>query len=201
MQKVVTGFNLNLLLKLFFYSLILTNNNLLLKIYCENIVVTFLNQNFLFFILFLISFISFRPYVFFFLLVFLLHTRCPISIPPFFLFSFSPHSRMFQHYTSSSHSPFFFLQPSLFVFFFFYLIPEHSSLMQSRQVIFVPKQLAQPRAVAHLHPQHSLDGSDGFCLLSFFFFFCFYCYDLINFKILFLSLYSDNLILLEFRDI
>ena len=39
-----------------------------------------------------------------------------------------------------------------------------------------------------------------FCLLSLFFF-CFYCYDLINFKILFLSLYSDNLIMLEFRDV
>ena len=171
MQKVVTSFNLNLLLKLFFYSLILTNNNLLLKIYCENIVVTFLNQNFLFFILFLISFISFRPYVFFFFLFFSsTHVVLSLSLPSFY-FLFLPHSRMFQHYTSSSHSPFFFLQPSLFVFFFFYLIPEHSSLMQSRQVIFVPKQLAQPRAVAHLHPQHSLDGSNGFCLLSFFFFF------------------------------
>ena len=38
-------------------------------------------------------------------------------------------------------------------------------------------------------------------LLPFFFFFCFYCYDLINFKIMFLSLYSDNLIMLEFRDV
>ena len=46
-----------------------------------------------------------------------------------------------------------------------------------------------------------------FCLLSFFsssffiFFYFFYCYDLINFKIVFLSLYSDNLIILEFRDV
>ena len=42
-----------------------------------------------------------------------------------------------------------------------------------------------------------------FCLLSFFFLFlfCFYCYDLINFKFVFLSLYSDNLIVLEFRDV
>ena len=56
-------------------------------------------------------------------------------------------------------------------------------------------------AVAHLRPQRNPDGSDGFYLLSFFFFFCFYCYDLINFKIVFLSLYSDNLIMLEFRDI
>ena len=43
MWKVVTSSNLNSLLKLFFYSSILTNNNLLLKIYCENIVVAFLN--------------------------------------------------------------------------------------------------------------------------------------------------------------
>ena len=48
MQKVVTSFNLNIsLLKLFFYSQILINNNLLLKSYCENIVVVFLNCHFL----------------------------------------------------------------------------------------------------------------------------------------------------------
>ena len=52
MWKVVTSSNLNPSLKLFFYSLILANNNLLLKVYCENIVVTFLNCHFLFFILF-----------------------------------------------------------------------------------------------------------------------------------------------------
>ena len=43
MWKVVTSSNLNPSLKLFFYSPILTNNNLLLKFYCENIVVAFLN--------------------------------------------------------------------------------------------------------------------------------------------------------------
>ena len=37
MWKVVTSSNLNSPLKLFFYSPILANNNLLLKIYCENI--------------------------------------------------------------------------------------------------------------------------------------------------------------------
>ena len=41
--KVVTSSNLNSPLKLFFYSPILANNNLLLKIYYENIVVVFLN--------------------------------------------------------------------------------------------------------------------------------------------------------------
>ena len=48
MWKVVINYNLNPPLKLFFYSQILANNNLLLKIYCENIVVTFLNCNFFF---------------------------------------------------------------------------------------------------------------------------------------------------------
>ena len=43
MWKVVISSNLNLPLKLFFYSPILINNNPLLKIYCENIVVAFLN--------------------------------------------------------------------------------------------------------------------------------------------------------------
>ena len=52
MWKVVTSYNVNLSLKLFFYLLILANNNLLLKIYCENIVIAFLNCHFLFFILF-----------------------------------------------------------------------------------------------------------------------------------------------------
>ena len=52
MWKVVTNFNLNPPLKLFFYSPILANNNLLLKIYYENIMVVFLNCLFLFFILF-----------------------------------------------------------------------------------------------------------------------------------------------------
>ena len=55
MWKVITSSNLNPSLKLFFYSPILANNNMLLKIYCENIVVAFLNCHFLFFILFFIS--------------------------------------------------------------------------------------------------------------------------------------------------
>ena len=53
MWKVVISFNLNTLLKLFFCSPILTNNNLLFKIYCENIVVAFLNEDFfIFYIIF-----------------------------------------------------------------------------------------------------------------------------------------------------
>ena len=93
MWKVITSSNLNPPLKLFFYSLILTNNNLLLKIYCENIAVKFLNQDFLFFILFFFLSFNFHPFIhffFFFLLVFLLHmstVQCPISTP-FFYFLF-----------------------------------------------------------------------------------------------------------------
>ena len=85
MWKFVTSSNLNSLLKLFFYSLILTNNTLLLKIYCENIMVIFLNQDFLCFILFLLSLISFHPYGFFFS-----STHVVLSLSPLLLFSFSP---------------------------------------------------------------------------------------------------------------
>ena len=100
MQKVVTS-NLNPLLKLFFYLPILTNNNLLFKIYCENIVVVFFNQDFLFFILFFFLSFPFHPYTFHFLFSFScfspLH-KCPvstpISIPPSFIFFFT--SRTFQ---------------------------------------------------------------------------------------------------------
>ena len=90
MWKVVTSSNLNLPLKLFFYSPILTNDNLLLKIYCENIVVTFLNQEFLFFILFLLShFISSIRFSFLFLLFSSTHVVLSLSPPPvlfYFLF-------------------------------------------------------------------------------------------------------------------
>ena len=53
MWKVIASSNLNLPLKLYFYLPILANNNMLLKIYCENIVVEFLNCPFFF------SFLSF----------------------------------------------------------------------------------------------------------------------------------------------
>ena len=85
--KIVTSFNMNPPLKLFFSSPILANNNLLLKIYCENIMVAFLNCDFLFFILFFLSISSIR---FFFLLFFLHHTRIPILAPFLFLFYMIP---------------------------------------------------------------------------------------------------------------
>ena len=93
MWKVVTSSNLNPLLKLFFYSSILINNNLLLKIYCKNIVVIFFNLDFfIFYIIFLptISFSSTFPFMFF-LFSFSCFSpphKCPA---PFFLFSFSSH--------------------------------------------------------------------------------------------------------------
>ena len=72
--------------------------------------VTFLDQNFLLFILFLFSLISFHPCVFFFFLLFLLHTYCPYLYPPSFL-SFSPSFKNVPA-LSSSHS-FFFFSPAL----------------------------------------------------------------------------------------
>ena len=92
MWKVVTSSNLNPSLKLFFYSPILANNNLLLKIYYENIVVVFLNQDF-FYSLYYFSFFHFI----------LLHTRvhCPvISIPLLLFLSPQEHSSNLIYFTS-----------------------------------------------------------------------------------------------------
>ena len=94
MWKVVTSYNLNPLLKLFFYLPILTNNNLLLKIYCENIVIVFFNYDFFlyyfssFHFIFIHShFISFFLFSFFFFSFscFSPPHKCPA---PFFYFLF-----------------------------------------------------------------------------------------------------------------
>ena len=82
MWKIITNSNLNPLFKLFFYSPISTNNNLLLKIYCENIIIMFLNFDFLFLILF-----SFLSLVFFFI-----HTSF------FFLVFSPPHTNTYPQY-------------------------------------------------------------------------------------------------------
>ena len=113
MWKVVISSNLNPPLKLFFYSPLLTNNNLLFKIYCENIVLIFLNQDFLFFILFLISLISFHPYVWFFF--FPPYTFVLISLSPPSFLSFSPSFKKCSHSLSSS-----FFSPALALYFFFF---------------------------------------------------------------------------------
>ena len=95
---------------------------MLLKIYCENIIVTFLKYDILFFILFLFSLFSFHPYVFFFSLCYLLHTHC-ISIPPP-SFPFSPSFKSPALLPSSvkkfSSTFSFFLQFALSGFFFFF---------------------------------------------------------------------------------
>ena len=95
---------------------------MLLKIYCENIIVTFLKYDILFFILFLFSLFSFHPYVFFFSLRYLLHTHC-ISIPPP-SFPFSPSFKSPALLPSSvkkfSSTFSFFLQFALSGFFFFF---------------------------------------------------------------------------------
>ena len=67
--KVFTNSNLNPPLKLFFYSPILANNNLLLKIYYENIMVAFLISHF-FYSLYYFSF-QFHSYISFFFFFFL----------------------------------------------------------------------------------------------------------------------------------
>ena len=92
MWKVVTSSNLNSPLKLFFYSPILANNNLLLKIYSENIMVAFLNCHFFLYIIFPFLILSL---LFSFSWFFLHHTRIPllyIYLLFFFFFQFIPDS-------------------------------------------------------------------------------------------------------------
>ena len=122
MWKFFTNSNLIPSLKLFFYSPILTNNNLLLKIYCENIVVTFLK---IFYFLYYFSFLSLHFIHTFFLFFFfsLLHTLS-LSLSPFFYLFCLPHSRMFQASSTnkrSSHSPALSLSAFLFLFLFLFL--------------------------------------------------------------------------------
>ena len=138
MWKVVTSFNLNPPLKLFFYSSILANNNLLLKIYCENIVVTFLNYNL--FIIFPNLITSIRFFLFFILFYFILffvswfflhHTSIPLPSLSTLLFLFLVHYGSHFHFLQLSHSfssiflIFIFLIFN-FYFFYFYLILEQS---------------------------------------------------------------------------
>ena len=113
MWKVVTNSNLNRPLKLFFYSPILTNNNLLLKIYCENIVIVFP---------------FFYPYVSIFFLflfsLFFLKTRIPIYIILSFFFLFSFFSQLS---TSKTYISISFSSSLLFYSFSFLFLPLSSN--------------------------------------------------------------------------
>ena len=131
MWKVVISSNLNPLLKLFFYSPILYNNNLLLKIYYENIVIAFLNCNFLFFILFFPSHhLDTFLLLFFFSWFFLHHPHIPLLSFIYLLFlSLLVHSGSF-------------LQLSLslfFYFFYFYFTHTHTQPTWPSSIFFFKK--------------------------------------------------------------
>ena len=97
MWKVVTSSNLNSLLKLFFYLSILTNSNLLFKIYCENIT-KILWQYFSIRIFYFLYYFSLFHFIFIptrFISFFLFSCscfspphKCPLSLSPFFYFLF-----------------------------------------------------------------------------------------------------------------
>ena len=115
MWKVVTSSNLNSPLKLFFYSPILTNNNLLLKIYCENII-KILWQYFH-------SFIHMFP---FFFLFFFSCFFCTTHVYPYI----SSSTLLF--FFSLAEPPSLFLSPALsfstlFLFFFYHYLQTHTN--------------------------------------------------------------------------
>ena len=94
MQKVVTSYNLNPPLKLIFYSSILTNNNLLLKICYENIVKILL-QYFSIRIFYFLYYFSSFPFIFihrfisfFSFFFFLFFSSTQDTQPPSFYFLF-----------------------------------------------------------------------------------------------------------------
>ena len=139
----------------------------------------------IFYSLYYFSFLSFHfIHTFFFSTLSSPHTLsylCPH--PP--SFSFSPSFKSQERSSTLNlffSFSFFFFSSSLSLFSFFFLL-------DSRTVVPNAVQMGQMAAVFYL-----------LSFLFFFFFSFFYCYDLINFKIVFLSLYSNNLIMLEFRD-
>ena len=121
--KIDTDFNLNILLKLFFslskkiifFSPILANNNLPLKIYCKNMVKIFwYHFFFLFFSLFLSS--THIPYFFFFFffsLCFFSSTHIPSTFLFLLLSSFAIY-----HFFQAQNVPVLLLPP----FFFFSIL-------------------------------------------------------------------------------
>ena len=138
MWKDVTSSNLNSLFKLFFYSPISTNNNLSLKIYCENIVVMLLNFDFLFLILFsflsLVCFSSIHFFFFSIFLFFLLHTRTPTpNIYLHSLFDFLFFQLSLEHFS-----------PSPFLFRSLFLLHTHTRK-------FLSLNLTQTNSLSYTH--------------------------------------------------
>ena len=84
-------------------------------------------------------------------------------------------------------------------FFFFFFSPPHTCPLSLPPFFYFPflPRSEHSRELSSSSPTQSRWVN---AILSSIFFF-FYCYDLINFKIVFLSLYSDNLIMLDFRDV
>ena len=147
-------------MKLFFYSLILANNNLLLKIYCENLVIAFLNCHFLFFILFFPSH-HISSIRFFF---FLHHTRIPLISSIYLLFSFSSSFRIISSTISLCLSLALF-----FHFFYFYLILEHSLPLSHKK-----------NSLSYTHRSLTEKWRSAFYGFFFFFISLFYCSDFIR---------------------
>ena len=135
MWKVVTSSNLNSLFKLFFYLPISTNNNLLLKIYCENIIIMFLNFDFLFLILF--SFLSlvffFHPYLFFFSCFF---SSTYAHLPPISIFTLCL-TFCFSSYLQN-------ISPLLPLFFVLFLLHTHTHK-------FLSPNLTQANSLSCMH--------------------------------------------------
>ena len=158
------------------------------------------------FLILYIIFHFFHPYVsFFFILLFFLHpTRIPIFLHPLLFFLYFPLDSRTSLSLSFSNSLFIYF----FFFFFFYLILEHSLALfvirngergrerKNKWVRWLRSTApSAPLSVPHL-PLHRRRVSSSPTqprwarwFVSFFLFS--YCYDLTNFKIMFLSLYFD----------
>ena len=110
------------------------------------------------------------------------------------LFLFRPHSSL-KNIPALTVSIFFSLARSLCFFFFF--------LLDSRTVVHNVVQMGhlRPKAVGLAWSRRSSSSLTQPKWVRWLLSSSFFCYDLINFKIVFLSLYSNNLIMLEFRDV
>ena len=163
MIKIDTDFNVNVLLNLFFSlskkiifsSPILANNNLPLKIYCENIAISFpISFSFLFFLFFSPLFLSSTHVVphFFFSFFYLLHTHTLTLL----FFYFFP---LLQPTTSSKLRTF---QLSFFLFFFFFFLSSFLPLLKiyPYSYLFYPSFLYFSFTFfwSLFFPEHSIDS-------------------------------------------